>query len=375
MSLSSRERVQLAVAHEEPDHAPADDDFFQDCMARFISEGMPEDVSSADYFGFDFAHMALDATPRLQERVIEETEEKITYVSKAGYSCVRWKKKSGALHYFDHVTGTKEDWEEVKKRLVLDVDGLARISTTSYFAPFETYPTWEGAAEEYRGVRATGRYVLLGFYGPLEATWRHHGYVETCMDFAQDREWLGEMMGTYTELVCATIERGLEAGITPDGLFLIEDLGTTHGTLMSPEAFRAVIKPCYAQVFDLARERGLARFMHSDGRIHAILDDLVEVGVEVLNPIDTGSGMDLVELKRRYGKALALFGGISARTMHDVEASNAEIDMKVPVAAKGGGYIYHSDHSVPPTVGLARYKEILARVLEASSCERLGQRG
>ena len=53
MSLSSRERVQLAVAHEEPDHAPADDDFFEDCRTRFISEGMPEDVSSADYFGFD----------------------------------------------------------------------------------------------------------------------------------------------------------------------------------------------------------------------------------------------------------------------------------------------------------------------------------
>jgi len=370
MSLDSRERVQLAVAHEAPDHAPADDELFEDCRTRFISEGMPEDVSSADYFGFDFAHMGLDASPRLPERIIEETEEQITYVSKSGYSAVKWKKKSGALHYFDHVTETKEDWERMKARLVLDVDGLARISKTGVFAPFVTWPSWEGAAQEYREARETGRYVLLGFYGPLEATWRHHGYVETCMDFAQDREWLGEMMGTYTELVCATIERGLEAGITPDGLFLIEDLGTTQGTLMSPEAFRAVIKPCYARILEVARERGLARFMHSDGRIHAILDDLVEVGVEVLNPIDTGSGMDLVELKERYGKRLVLFGGVSGRLMHDAEKSNAEIDRCIPVAARGGGYIYHSDHSVPPTVGLARYKEILARVREASSRER-----
>ena len=357
----------MAVAHEEPDYVPADDDFYIDCLTRFEAEGMPPGVSLADYFQFDFEHLSLDASPRLPERIIEENEEKITYTSKSGYSCVKWKKKSGALHYFDHVTKDRKDWERTKKRMVVDVDGTARISNSSYFPPFITYPSWEGAAQEFQELRQTGRYVLLDFYGPFEATWRHHGYVASCMDLLQEPGWMSDMLKTFTDLVCNTIRTGFESEITPDGIFLIEDLGTTKGTLMSPDTFRKLIKPCYGTIFDLARRNGLACFMHSDGRIHAILDDLVEVGLQVLNPIDTGSGMDLIDLKRRYGKHLAFFGGISARDMHDVSKSNAEIEAKIPVAARGGGYIFHSDHSVPPTVSLARYKEILKHVRELTA--------
>ena len=375
MPLTSRERVQMALAHEEPDYAPGSDEMFVGCHTRFVAEGMPEDVSTNDYFDFDIETLGLDASPRLPERIIEEDQEKRTYVSKSGYSAVAWKKKSGALHYFDHVTPTRQDWERISKRMVLDVDGAARISTTGVFAPFVKWPTWEGALEEHRKVCSTDRFVLLSFYGPLEATWRHHGYTATLMDFAQDPDWVADMMNTYIDLVCAVIRKGLECGIRPDGIFLIEDLGTTHGLLMSPDDFRKIIKPCYAKVCDLAREEGLSRFMHSDGQIHAILDDLLEVGIEALNPIDTGSDMDLVDLKGRYGKQLTLFGGVSARLMHDVAKSDAELDRCIPVAAKGGGYIYHSDHSVPPTVGLARYKGILARVKRLSSRASLARRG
>ena len=364
--MTSRERVARAVAHEEPDHAPCDDALFVDCRARFVAEGMPEEIADADYFGFDIEHLSLDASPRLPERPIREDEEQESFVSKHGYSATRWKNKSGALHYFDHVSETPEGWAAVKRRMVLDVDGTARISKTSYFAPFVRYPTWVGAADEYRELAATGRYVLLGFYGPLEATWRHHGYVRTLEDFAADQDLLLDMVNTYTDLVCAVVRQGVENGIRPDGLFLIEDLGTTHATLMSPEAFRKILKPCHAAIFQLAREHRMSRFMHSDGRIHAILDDLMDAGLQALNPIDTGSGMDLVELRKRYGDQLTLYGGIAARDMHDTAKSNAQIDHAVPIAARGGGYIYHSDHSVPPTVSLARYKAMLERVRKRS---------
>ncbi len=360
--MTPRERVKTAISHEVPDVVPADDSFWEDCAIRFRDEGKPDDVADADYFGFDFEHMSLDASPRLPERLIDKADDRITFVSKHGYSAIKWVDKSGALHYFDHVTQTPEGWQAVKERLVVDVDGRARISRQSYFPPFVTYPTWDGAAEEFRQAVATERFVLLNFYGPMEATWRHHGYLETCMDFVEAPDLLAEMMSAYTDLVCATIRRGLDVGIAPDGVSLTEDLGTTQGTIMSPESYRQIIKPCHARVFELAREHGIARFMHSDGRIHAILDDLVEIGLEVLNPIDVHSGMDLVALKGRYGDRLTFFGGISARDMHDAAKSNAEIDRKVPVAARGGGYIFHSDHSVPPTVSLARYQEILERV-------------
>lgn len=360
--MTSRERVRMALAHEPPDCAPCDESFWDDTKARFLSEGMPAGISAADYFGFDIEHLNLDVSPRLPEKKLGETNDTISYVSKSGYSCTRWKNRGGALRYFDHVTTTPDAWPRVKARLVVDVDGTARISKKSYFEPFQTFPSWDGAAAEHREAVGTGRYVLLAFYGPYEATWRHRGYAETCADMLENPDWVADMMNAYTDLVCATLSKGLQHGIRPDGVFLIEDLGTTHGMLMSPVVFRRLIKPCYARILELARANRMAGFMHSDGRILDVLDDLIEVGVQALNPIDTASGMDPVALKRRYGRSLTLFGGISARDMHDAVKSNAEMDRALPIIAESGGYIFHSDHSVPPTVSLTRYQEILERV-------------
>ena len=362
--MTPRERVTAAVAHEQPDQVPCDDSFWDDALIRFHQEGMPQDVSCADFFDFDIEHMNVDASPRLPERMLDDGEDRMSFVSKHGYSCTKWKHKSGALHYFDHVTPTHEDWDRVKKRMVLDADGTARISRQSYFPPFVTFPTWAEAAEEYRQARATDRYITLGFYGPWEATWRHHGYVETCMDIVTEPDWIGDMMKTFVDLVCDVIQKGLDCGIRPDAIYLIEDLGTTHATLFSPETYRRVVKPCHAQIFELGRRHGLACFMHSDGKIHDIMDDLVEIGVEVLNPIDLGSDMDPLAIKERYGDRLTIYGGISGPDMQDAAKSNAELETKVPALSKGGGFIFHSDHSVPATCSLTRYQAILRKVRE-----------
>lgn len=360
--MTSRERVQMVLAHEEPDVLPANDSLWDETRRRFQAEGMPADIPPADFFNFDIDHLFLDASPRFPERLIEETAETFTYVSKHGYSCKRWKNQSGALHYFDHRSRDPSGWKEIKQRMIVDVDGTARISKSSYFEPFIPYPTWEGSAAQFRALQAAGRFILLLLYGPFEATWRHHGYVESNTDLLDNPDWMEEMFATYADLACATIHRGLQHGIRPDGIFLLEDLGTTHGPLMSPQAFRTRIKPFYAQIFEMAKTQGMAVFLHSDGRIMALLDDLMDVGVQALNPIDLAAGMDPRELKQRYGKRLTLYGGISARDMHDAVKSNAEIDRNIPLLAKGGGYIFHSDHSVPPTVSLDRYQKILKRV-------------
>ncbi len=360
--MTPRQRVAMAVAHEEPDRAPCDDSFWEDTLARFRREGVPQDVSPTDHFEFDIEHMHLDASPRLPEKIIAEDDQTITAASRYGYSARKWKGRGGALHYFDHASTTRQALEVIKRRMVVDVDGQARIGKAFSIEPFENHPTWEAAASQFRKVAATDRYVLLGFYGPFEATWHHHGFEATLMDMMTDADWIADMMKTYANLVCATIERGWASGIRPDGVFLVEDLGTVKATTFSPDLFRSLLKPCHAQIFALAARLGMARFMHSDGRIHALLDDLVDAGVQVLNPIDTGSGMDLMELKRRYGKRLALFGGISGRDMHDAAVCDARINTQLPIAMRGGGYLFHSDHSVPPDVSLERYREILQLV-------------
>ncbi len=158
----------------------------------------------------------------------------------------------------------------------------------------------------------------------------------------------------------------------PDGLFLIEDLGAKKGPLISPASWRDALGPSFASIGRLAQEHGIDFWMHTDGDVRALLDDLVDCGVQVLNPLEAKAGMDALELRGRFGRRLAFYGNIDATKMYGHEAElEAELRRKVPLA-RDGGYIFHSDHSVPPQVTYERYRWLLdrARVIFHGAGER-----
>jgi uroporphyrinogen decarboxylase len=100
----------------------------------------------------------------------------------------------------------------------------------------------------------------------------------------------------------------------------------------------------------------MAYFMHSDGDIRRLIPRLIDAGIQVLQPLEAKAHLDVRELKREYGRDLTFMGNIDVQKM---SASRAELEeevrTKLEVAKQGGGYIYHSDHSVPPTVPLEKY--------------------
>jgi uroporphyrinogen decarboxylase len=104
--------------------------------------------------------------------------------------------------------------------------------------------------------------------------------------------------------------------------------------------------------------------LHSDGDLRKIVPNLIEAGFDCLQPIEVKAGMDLIELKKKYGDRLAFMGGIDARLMSDDDPVKIEeeIRSKFEIAKKGGGYIYHSDHSVPDIVSFSQYKRVMELV-------------
>jgi uroporphyrinogen decarboxylase len=221
-----------------------------------------------------------------------------------------------------------------------------------HFAP---YPRWEQALEKYRRLHAAGRYMLLNVYGPWEQMWRHRGMENLLVDLATDPDWVEDMARTYQDLVLAILDRCLALGIKPDGLLMVEDLGSNRATLMSPACWRRIFKPETARVGDFLARHGIDFWMHSCGAVQALVDDLVECGLGVLNPLQGAAGLDVVDMRQRYGRRLTFFGNIAAKRMLGPRAElEAEIRRKVPVAAQGG-YIFHSDHSVPPQVDFDQY--------------------
>lgn len=358
--LTSKERVRKLLVFEEPDRIARADGFWEDTLARWRAEGLPPEVDPSDYFDFDFDWLYLDASLRLPEKLLEETDEYTIREDKHGFIAKQWKGRAGALGYLDHKVKTRRDWERLKPRLAVDFGGASRINTISYFTPFVQWPTWEEMVARFREMRQRQRYILLMVYGPHEATWRKHGFEATLMDYALDPGFLADMSRTHMDLVIATLEKAQTYGIKPDGILMAEDLGINTGLMLSPKAYDQVLFPEHRRLGDYLHAHGIHYFIHSDGDIRRLIPRLIDAGIQVLQPLEAKAGLDVRQLKEQYGKNLAFMGNIDVRKM---AASSAELEeevrSKLEVAMRGGGYIYHSDHSVPPTVSLQQYRELM----------------
>jgi uroporphyrinogen decarboxylase len=100
--------------------------------------------------------------------------------------------------------------------------------------------------------------------------------------------------------------------------------------------------------------------LHSCGFIEPLLPDILETGVEMLNPLEIKAGMDPFKLKALHGDKLAFHGGINAQLWDDVDLVKAEMERIIPRLKEGGGYVFASDHSIPNSVSFDNMKQIAA---------------
>jgi len=358
--VNSRERIQTLLKFDEPDRIGLMDSFWTDTLSRWHGEGLDPGIRPAEQFGFDFEHLYIDTSLRLPERLLEETEEYTVREDKHGFVAKQWKDRAGALGYLSHAIEGRSSWEELKPRLRADFGKGCRVHTVSYFEPFVEWIEWEQLRKESEELQQQGRFVLAVAYGPFEGIWRAHGFEETLIDLAANPGFAREMFETHVSLVIEVLGEGLQRGIEFDGLFLIEDMGFRSGPLMAPKVYRELLFPGHRRLGDFLKSRDLAYFLHSDGDVRRLIPDFVNAGVGVLQPLEARAGLDVRKLKREYGRDLAFMGNIDADKLSGTrEEIEREVCEKVEIAKEGGGYIYHSDHSVPSSVSLGNYRFLL----------------
>ena len=142
-----------------------------------------------------------------------------------------------------------------------------------------------------------------------------------------------------------------------DWLWTGDDVGGQHALILDPDTWRASIKPRLKRILDTGKQKGLWTAFHSCGEIRSIIPDLIEIGVQVLNPIQCNCpGMNPEELKREFGKDLSFMGGVDTQellpkgTAAEVEKTTAKlIDV---LTSDGGGFILAASHTVPPETPL-----------------------
>jgi uroporphyrinogen decarboxylase len=154
-----------------------------------------------------------------------------------------------------------------------------------------------------------------------------------------------------------------ELGDNVDIIKIGDDLGTQQSLMISPKMYREVIKPIHADLISLIRSKTDAKiFFHSDGDVTPLIDDFIEIGVDILNPIQTSAGLmsDLPSLKKKFGDNIAFCGGIDTHrvlpfgTPDDVRE---EVRRVMQILGPGGGYMLGAVHTimndVPPENVLA----------------------
>lgn len=374
--MTSKDRVAAAINHRRPDRLPVHEDFWTDTLDAWKQQGLPEEITycppedprdSADhwvenFFDFDLAVMFLDASPRLPQSIVEKDGEWYTFTDRWGYTAKKLWGKSGTIEYVDTHTKSREDWETIARDFVLKPDEPARIDDRNYFEHFSAYPDWSGALAKYRRLRSRDRYVLFKDYGPWEGMWRHREFTRSLMDLAMDPGWVAEMAEVHHKLRRDILDRCLAEGMKPDGFFLVDDLGSSHGPMISPDMFRDIFKPLYADLGSYLRDNGIDFWLHSCGNTEILFQDYMDCGISVMNPLQVSSGMDAVDLHERYGDKLAFYGNIDAHLLDgDPKTLESEIQRRMD-AFRDGGWVYHSDHSVPPTMEYKVFRQIMDRL-------------
>jgi len=160
-----------------------------------------------------------------------------------------------------------------------------------------------------------------------------------------------------------------DAGYTFDEVTWPDDMGYKQNQFFSVNMYRNLLKPVHKRAADWARERGVHVRLHSCGDINPLVPELIDVGIEMLNPLEVKAGMDPVALKGKYGDVLGFHGGINAVLYGEPDALFDEMRRVIPKMKENGGYMLSSDHSVPDSVSLEQFKQFVALGTELGSYE------
>lgn len=191
-----------------------------------------------------------------------------------------------------------------------------------------------------------------GFFGPLRNLM---GVEKLCTAFYDDPSLIEAMMDHIADLIITVMGHVLDT-TSIDMFAFWEDMAYRGGSLLSPTLARRFMLPRYKRVVEFLKSRGVEHIgLDSDGDVLQLIPIWLEAGIEVIWPFEVQSGMDVVALRRQFGRDLRMLGGIDKRALAlDPTAIRHAVDSVMPLVAEGG-YVPYLDHSAPPDISWTNY--------------------
>jgi len=252
-------------------------------------------------------------------------------------------------HYFDPVHSPLADAtgvRDIEKHLV---------AIESYDKPPHLDKSYEELAEKARALREETDYLLVGFFGGhiFQSSQSLRGWETFLMDLLTNRKFAEALMDQLAEANMRRFERyAATVGPYVDVVQFEDDLGMQDRPLLRPDLYRGVVKPYHAKLFRFVKSKCDAYLLlHTDGAVAPFIPDFIEMGVDVLNPVQvSAAGMDTKALKREFGRDITFWGGgcdsQAVLPFGTPEEVADEVKRRVDDLAPGGGFVFGPIHNV-----------------------------
>ncbi|AEF81299.1 uroporphyrinogen decarboxylase family protein [Leadbettera azotonutricia] len=346
--MTSHERIKRMFEHRDADRVPITDSPWQGTLARWKKEGMPADADWRDYFDVDkIETIGVDVSPRYEKKVIEETADYVISTTEYGITLKNFKVPDSTPEFLEYKVNTPERWAEAKARMTVSRDRI------DWDFLKKNYPVWKSEGRWIEGLFWFGFDVLHSWMVGTETV---------LIAMLEEPEWFTDMVGTFLDNTIALYDMVWDEGYHFDSIFWYDDMGYKNRTFFSNDLYADLLQPLHKKAIDWAHNHGIKAHLHSCGDVMTRVPQLVDIGLDALNPIEIKAGMDLKALKRDYGSKLVFHGGANALLLDKMDQILPYIDEMVPIVKENGGYIFSSDHSIPNAVSLDNYRQIVEAV-------------
>jgi uroporphyrinogen decarboxylase len=365
--LAKLERMNKTLRHEEPDRVPISDFFWGSFVRRWRKElGLSDDASPYNYYDLDWIVTTPNMDPLIRNfEIIREDDQEV--VVKTGFLATIRKRFDFPMPEF----------------VSFDIDTIEKLQSLVFDDPSDARRFFSAGDNQIAGVgdgfernspawMETIQKLHPDFpvYGSIiecsECLTRLIGQENALFWMGMYPDELGEQINRIGKFYLESMKAQIRAanGLL-DGMVIWGDVAYKQTMLFDPEYWREYFKPWVKAMIDECHLNNLPVIYHGCGNVELILEDFMEMGLDAYNPLEVKAGLDAVNLKEKFGSKLAYCGNndIQVWETGDKDLIKEDVLRKL-IAAKNGGYIFQSDHSVSSSVSGSTYDYIVKLVRE-----------
>lgn len=365
--LLKLERLYKSLRHEEPDRVPISDFFWGSFVKRWRKElSLPDNANPYYYYDLDWIVTTPNMDPRIRPfETIREDETEV--VVKTGFLTTMRKRFDFPMPEF----------------IAWDIDTIEKLEGFEFDDPADRRRYYESGDNQIAGVGdgfERNSPAWIETVKKLRPDFPVFGSMIECSEcltrlVGQENSlfWMGmypDQMGNAINRIgqfyydCLKAQIKAAAGLL-DGMVIWGDVAYQKSLFFDPEYWRAYFKPWVKAMVDECHRHGLTVIYHGCGNVLLIFEDFIEIGVDAYNPLEVKAGMNAVNLKKKYGSRIGYCGNSNIQIWEtgDKELIRQEVLYRLN-AAKGGGFIFQSDHSVSAGVSGHAYDFIVHLVRE-----------